>query len=104
MLGVSEACIICSLIVWGHLMELIKVGIVPQGFVMGASRWTDECGIEWLEIIANQASEMFLGKFSPKTTAQFYTVDGSIGSYTLVAKIPELFIFGRGDLSKAFAV
>jgi len=57
-----------------------------------------------LEIIANQASEMFLGKFSPKTTAQFYTVDGSIGSYTLVAKIPELFIFGRGDLSKAFAV
>lgn len=83
-------------------MERIKVGIMPRGFVMDASKWTDEDGIEWLEVIVNQASQMFLGKLSPKTTAQFYTADGSIGSYTLVAKIPELFIFGRGDLSKVF--
>lgn len=85
-------------------MELIRVSIVPRGFVMGASRWTNENGIEWLEIIANQSSEMLLGKLSPRTTAKFYTVDGSIGSYTLVAKLPELFIFGRGNLSKTFSI
>ncbi|WP_145476225.1 hypothetical protein [Yersinia similis] len=83
-------------------MEQIKVGIMPRAFVMDGRLWSDDDGIEWLEIDVNQASNMFLSKLSPKTSVGFYCVNDSLGNYTYIAKVPTLYIFGRGDLSKIF--
>ena len=67
---------------------------------MNGERWTDE--VENIEIERNEISNMFLNKLKPKTTVELFDFNGSIGSYTLVAPLPTLFWFARGDLSKIF--
>lgn len=84
-------------------MEEIKVGILASKLVFSGKVWADEeQGIDYLEIAVGEISDFFLKSSQPKTTFEFYSFNGSIGSYTLVARLKDFYLFARGDLSKVF--
>jgi hypothetical protein len=84
-------------------MENIKVGILARSIVMSGQRWTDEDqAIDYIEVEVSDISNLFLSKLQLRTTTELFSFSGSIGSYTLIAKLDAFYLFARGDLSKIF--
>lgn len=84
-------------------MSTVKIGLTKSTVVMSATIGDmDEGTVEFVDVEANQVSDLFLSKLQPRTQVELFDVNGSIGSYIFVARIPELYMFARGDMSKVF--
>lgn len=84
-------------------MSKVKVGIAAKAIVMDAEIGDLYDGeVEFVDVDVNDISDMFLSKLQPKTQVELFGINGSIGSYIFIAKIPKLYMFARGDMSKVF--